>query len=114
MPFPRFVLRVAALVAVCLLSTGCGGDAAALPDEGPLPVTVIRLEPVDLQKTRMYTGSVEAWNQENLSFEVGGREPKELWLVDSAEHVDLCRSSPVDYKKRVVRFLDEHMRTIER
>ena len=37
-------------------------------------------------------------------------QPKELWLVDGAAHVDLCRMSPVEYKTRVVRFLNEHMR----
>jgi fermentation-respiration switch protein FrsA (DUF1100 family) len=39
------------------------------------------------------------------------RQPKELWLVDSAAHIDLYRASPAGYKTRVLRFLDQHMRT---
>lgn len=38
------------------------------------------------------------------------RPPRELWLVDGAAHEDLCRVAPVDYKKRVLDFLDQHMR----
>ena len=39
------------------------------------------------------------------------RQPKELWMVDGAAHVDLYRMSPLEYKTRVVRFLSQHMRT---
>jgi alpha-beta hydrolase superfamily lysophospholipase len=39
------------------------------------------------------------------------RQPKELWMVDGAAHVDLYRVSPVEYKTRVVRFLNRYMRT---
>ncbi len=38
-------------------------------------------------------------------------EPKELMLVNRAAHVDLYRVSPVEYKTRVLRFLDENMRS---
>jgi len=38
------------------------------------------------------------------------RQPKELWLVDGAAHVDLYSASPEEYKKRVVGFLNQHMR----
>ena len=37
-------------------------------------------------------------------------QPKELMLVDGAAHVDLYRVSPVEYRTRVLRFLDQHMR----
>jgi uncharacterized protein len=37
-------------------------------------------------------------------------EPKQLWLVDGAAHVDLCRAAPDEYKTGVLRFLDQHMR----
>ncbi len=39
------------------------------------------------------------------------RQPKELWLVDGAAHVDLYSVSPEEYKTRVVGFLNQHMRT---
>lgn len=38
-------------------------------------------------------------------------QPKELMLVNRAAHVDLYRVSPVEYKTRVLRFLDENMRS---
>jgi len=37
------------------------------------------------------------------------REPKELWLVEGAAHVDLCHASPAEYRKRVLQFLGQHM-----
>ena len=39
------------------------------------------------------------------------RQPKELWLVDGAAHVDLYRLSPEEYETRVVGFLKQHMQT---
>jgi alpha-beta hydrolase superfamily lysophospholipase len=38
-------------------------------------------------------------------------EPKELWLVDGAAHVDLFRIDPVHYGQKVIGFLDRHLRT---
>ncbi len=38
-------------------------------------------------------------------------QPKELWLVDGAAHVDLHGVSPEKYKTRVVGFLNQHLRT---
>ncbi|MEZ6062989.1 MAG: alpha/beta hydrolase [Planctomycetaceae bacterium] len=37
------------------------------------------------------------------------QEPKELWMVAGAAHVDLLAASPEVYSKRVIRFLDKHM-----
>ncbi len=34
------------------------------------------------------------------------REPKQLWLVEGAAHVDLCRAGGETYRKRVLEFLD--------
>ncbi len=42
-------------------------------------------------------------------FEIA-RQPKELWLVDGAAHVDLYRVSPKAYAARVMGFLNQHMR----
>jgi uncharacterized protein len=38
------------------------------------------------------------------------REPKELWAVQGAAHVDLHRFSPSDYEARVSEFLKAHLR----
>ena len=38
------------------------------------------------------------------------RQPKEVWLVDGAAHVDLYSASPEEYKTRVIGFLNLHMR----
>ena len=40
-------------------------------------------------------------------------EPKQLWLVDGAAHVDLLVASPEDYRKRVLSFLNRHLGTGE-
>lgn len=39
------------------------------------------------------------------------REPKELWLVDGAAHVDLARYDPAGYRRRVLGFFREHLST---
>lgn len=36
-------------------------------------------------------------------------EPKQLWLVDGAAHVDLLVASPEEYRKRVLSFLNKHL-----
>ncbi|MBD3673942.1 MAG: alpha/beta fold hydrolase [Planctomycetaceae bacterium] len=36
-------------------------------------------------------------------------EPKELWLVDGAAHVDLLKSDPVGYRHQILGFLDRHL-----
>ena len=38
-------------------------------------------------------------------------EPKELWLVDGAEHVDLLGAADAKYKQRVVGFLKRHCKS---
>jgi fermentation-respiration switch protein FrsA (DUF1100 family) len=37
------------------------------------------------------------------------KEPKDLWIVDGAQHVDLCGAATNAYKKRVLNFLATHM-----
>lgn len=37
------------------------------------------------------------------------RQPKQIWLVDGAAHVDLYRAARVDYKDNVLRFLSQHL-----
>ncbi|MGB7325458.1 MAG: alpha/beta fold hydrolase [Rubripirellula sp.] len=36
-------------------------------------------------------------------------EPKHLWLVDGAAHVDLMREDPIQYRHEIVGFLDRHL-----
>jgi fermentation-respiration switch protein FrsA (DUF1100 family) len=36
-------------------------------------------------------------------------EPKELWLVPKAAHVDLCRFAQTDYEKRILSFFSSHL-----
>ena len=38
------------------------------------------------------------------------KEPKTLWLQEGASHVDFYRAAPEEYEKRVLQFLDTHMR----
>ncbi len=37
-------------------------------------------------------------------------EPKRLWLVDGAEHVDLFDQNPSQYRERIVGFFDQYLR----
>jgi fermentation-respiration switch protein FrsA (DUF1100 family) len=37
-------------------------------------------------------------------------EPKELWAVDGAAHVDLCAYSPAAYQARILQFLSKNLR----
>ena len=37
-------------------------------------------------------------------------EPKQLWLVDGAAHVDLLREDALQYRQQIIGFLDSHLR----
>ncbi|MEY2564731.1 MAG: uncharacterized protein QOH88_2924 [Verrucomicrobiota bacterium] len=37
-------------------------------------------------------------------------EPKELWMVPEASHVDLCRFGKAEYQKRILQFFAQHLR----
>lgn len=39
-------------------------------------------------------------------------QPKELWLVDGAAHVDLYHFNPKAYEEKVFTFLDRHLRNV--
>jgi fermentation-respiration switch protein FrsA (DUF1100 family) len=39
-------------------------------------------------------------------------EPKELWMVPKAKHVDLCRFGQLEYQTRVLNFFARHLRGI--
>lgn len=36
-------------------------------------------------------------------------DPKELWMVPKAKHVDLCRFAKAEYKDRILGFFDRHI-----
>lgn len=36
-------------------------------------------------------------------------EPKELWIVAGAKHVDLCRFGKTEYEERILRFFSRHL-----
>jgi len=36
--------------------------------------------------------------------------PKHLWLLDGAAHVDLLREDPSQYRRQILRFLNQHLR----
>ncbi len=38
-------------------------------------------------------------------------EPKQLWLVQGATHVDLLRADPIQYRQRILPFLDLYLRS---
>ncbi len=42
---------------------------------------------------------------ETLRLYEAARAPKELWLVEGAAHVDLCKFTPAEYQRRVLAFL---------
>ena len=49
--------------------------------------------------------------EETLRLYSAANEPKELWLVSGAAHVDLQRFAPVLYAEKVLGFLGAHMAT---
>ncbi len=49
-----------------------------------------------------------SWRQGLALFEAAG-EPKELWVVDGAEHGDAYLAQPAAYRERVLAFLERHL-----
>ncbi|MGZ8512807.1 MAG: alpha/beta hydrolase [Candidatus Limnocylindria bacterium] len=49
-----------------------------------------------------------SWRQGLALFEAAG-EPKELWVVDGAEHGDAYLAQPDAYRERVLAFLERHL-----
>lgn len=47
---------------------------------------------------------------ETLEMFAAAEAPKDLWLVNGAAHVDLLRIDPTEYRKRIIGFLDRHLR----
>lgn len=52
--------------------------------------------------------AVAVWQSEALFQKAG--DPKELWILEGAEHTGLVNRAPEEYERRVVGFLDRHLR----
>lgn len=52
--------------------------------------------------------SVGVW-QTQLLFD-RAKDPKELWILEGAEHTALFNKDPLEYRRRVIGFLDQHLR----
>jgi fermentation-respiration switch protein FrsA (DUF1100 family) len=52
--------------------------------------------------------AVAVWQSEALFRKAG--QPKELWILEGAEHTALFNLAPAEYERRVVGFLDRHLR----
>jgi fermentation-respiration switch protein FrsA (DUF1100 family) len=47
--------------------------------------------------------------EETLRLYAAANEPKQLWVVPDAAHVDLQRFAPAAYSRQVLAFLKTHM-----
>ena len=48
--------------------------------------------------------------EESRQLFAAANEPKELWIVQNAEHGDLFKVAPSDYEKRVLAFFQNTLR----
>ena len=88
--------------------------AWVFPREG---VTIDDLRPIDRiheQHTPLLVlaGGADRYTsvQEARELFARAREPKELWVVEGAAHVDLHAFAPAEYERRVGEFLARHLR----
>lgn len=56
------------------------------------------------------TDDLHTTELETRTMFAAAQDPKKLWLVDDATHVDLLREDPIRYREQVFGFLDEHLR----
>lgn len=49
------------------------------------------------------------WSETERLF-AAAANPKELWRVQGAAHVDLCDFTPLEYQQRILAFLGKHLR----
>lgn len=70
------------LIAVCIVALAAGGCREPESDAAPTPrpVSVIELREMDPIQSLELTGSVKAWKEQDVAFEVGGRVE---WIVES-------------------------------
>ena len=77
----------------------------------PRPGVGIEMRPLDhaqkIAAPKLFIGGVEDRHttpREMREMFDAAPEPKELWMVPKAEHVDLCQFATAEYEDRVVRF----------
>lgn len=76
---------VLAIAALCLVTlAGCEGRGDE-PAPQPRPVTVTALEDTAPARAARRTGSVQAWKQEQIGFDVGGRV---AWTIEEGSEVE--------------------------
>lgn len=55
------------------------------------------------------TNDTRVWTEDTGRLFAAASGPKQLWLIPGADHVDLYRFTPDEYRERVLRFLGECM-----
>ena len=68
-----------------LLLIGCAPPEVTFPPKAPLPVSVMKLQPMTPRTNRTYAGSVRSWKTEAISFEVSGRVQ---WVVEPGTEIE--------------------------
>ena len=82
MPYLHLAL---ALSLGCGLIGGCSQEAETTHVPTPRPVTVLELSEIDPIKPLQLTGSVKAWKEQDVAFEVDGRV---AWIVEMGTQLD--------------------------
>jgi len=78
------------------------------------------LRPVDhagqISAPKLFIGGAEDQHttpEEMREMVAAAADPKELWMVPKARHVDLCRFAGAEYRDRILRFFDRHLRGVD-
>lgn len=87
---------------------GAGGLRTRTRLPSPLSA-VARIAPRALLLIAPREDRLISWRQSALLHRAAG-EPKELWVVDGAEHADAYRVAPAEYERRVLDFLARYLR----
>ena len=101
------------------LFRGAGNLSPLLTMQFPmrLGVSVDELRPIDkISNVKIPTMIIAGENDRHTTLEeskqlfAAANEPKELWIVQNAEHGDLFKVAPSDYEKRVLAFFQNTLR----
>lgn len=71
--------RLKVSLLLIFLAGGCQQDDKTYPEKSPLPVTTIKLQESTPVSQRLYSGTVQSWETEDIAFEVNGRVE---WVVE--------------------------------
>jgi len=83
-PFRRILCVYAAVMGLAVL-IGCGDQEPKDTEPNPRPVTVLELREMDPVEPLQLTGSVNAWKEQDLAFEVAGRIE---WIVEPGTELE--------------------------